>query len=369
MKRILFLVSSMEGGGAERVAALLCNHWAKQGHQVTLMPTFSGKGKCQYVLDKQVKLDYLADRIGTTRQSFWNKIRRILALRRIFFREKPDVVVSFLQNVNVAATLAGLGTGVPIVVSERIYPPAMPIGFIMEWLRCQCYPLASTVVMQTKQGLEWLMVNVPKARCQVIPNPVVYPLPASEPKLAPNVIIPDDRKFLLAAGRLVEQKGFDRLIMAFSHLAGHHNQWDLVILGEGERREALEKEARQLGIESRVFLPGQVGNMADWYNRASLYVMSSHFEGFPNTLVEAMAHGLAVVSIDCETGPRDIIRHDIDGLLVSQDDGIDGLISALDVLMADQKRRREMALSAVDVRLRFSMKQIAIQWDRVLGIV
>ena len=368
MKHILFLVSSMQGGGAERVAALLCNHWVEQGHQVTLMPTFSGRGECLYPLDKRVRLDYLADRVGTTRQSAWNKLRRLWIMRRIIHKEKPDVVVSFLSHVNVAAILAGLGSGVPVVVSERTYPPMMPLGSGLEQLRHWSYPYAAMVVMQTELGQSWLASAVPRARGRVIPNPVVYPLPCGEPRLAPNILVPDGRALLLAVGRLGEEKHFDLVIEAFAQLASDHPQWDLVILGEGQERTALEAQRDRLGLGARIHLPGRVCNLADWYQRASLYVMSSRFEGFPNTLLEAMAHGLPAVSVDCDTGPRDIIRHDVNGRLVPPHEGAEGLACALEELIANPQARQRMAEAAVDVRQRFSMARIAAQWDQLLGL-
>ena len=109
--------------------------------------------------------------------------------------------------------------------------------------------------------------------------------------------------------------------------------------------------------------------MGDWYRRASMYVMSSRFEGFPNTLLEAMAHGLPVVAFDCDTGPRDIIRPGVDGLLVAPDEGMDGLCRALDLSMNDKELRGRMATEAIKVRERFSIDSIASQWDEVLKLV
>ncbi|MEP6366876.1 MAG: glycosyltransferase, partial [Marinobacter sp.] len=179
MKRLIFFVSSMQGGGAERVAALLCNHWADQGHQIMLVPTFSGRGECLYPLDERVRLVYLADRIGTTRKSPLSMLRRFLAMRALVREWGADGVVSFLPHVNVAALLATRGLEVPVVVSERTYPPARSMSTVWFRLRRWTYPWAVAVVMQTRRGGDWLAAECPRARSAVIPNPCVYPLPVS----------------------------------------------------------------------------------------------------------------------------------------------------------------------------------------------
>ncbi len=368
INHILFLVSSMDGGGAERVAALLSNHWVEQGHQVTLMPTFSGRGECLYPLNKRVRLDYLADRVGSQSRSVLNKFRRLLALRRSIRELAPDVIVSFLPHVNVAAIIAAWGMDIPVVVSERSYPPAMPIGPLLERLRLWTYPRANAVVVQTEEALEWLSHYCPNAQGYVIPNPVVHPLPQSEPKVEPAGVIRPERRVVIAVGRLNEEKQFNVLLEALALLLAVFSEWDLVILGEGSERRRLEHQCEQLGLTGRVYLPGRVGNMSDWYNRADLFVMSSRFEGFPNTLLEAMAHGLPAVSFDCKAGPRDIIRDGVDGYLVPPKAGALGLSQTIEVLMRDDLIRHRMGEAAKSVRKRFSMARIATKWDAILGL-
>ena len=358
----------MHGGGAERVAALLCNDWAARGHRVTLVPTFSGRGTCRYPLASDVEVQYLADRVGTTRRTPWTRARRLAALRATVKSEAPDVMVAFLPPVNVAALLAARGLGVPVVVSERIYPPAFPLGPVWHHLRRLTYPWARAVVMQTRLGSTWLKAGIPAARGAVIPNPCVHPLPAGGNGGAPAAEVPDARRLLLAAGRLTPQKDFVTLLSAFAALAPHHPEWDLAVLGEGEDRAALEGQRADLGLDDRVHLPGYVDDMAGWYRRADAFVLSSRFEGFPNTLMEAMAHGLPVVATDCVTGPRDLITHGEDGLLVDPRCGAEGLARQLAVLLADPDRRIRLGAAARRVRNRFSPERVSSAWlDVMLG--
>ena len=368
MTRILFFVSSMQGGGAERVAALLCNRWVGRGHEVVLVPTFSGRGTCLYPLDERVQLVYLADLVSTTHKTPWSMARRLWAMRRLVREGQAGVILSFLPNVNVAALIATRGLGVPVVVSERIYPPAMALGQGWRHLRRITYPWAAQVVMQTKAGCEWLASEVPRTRGVAIPNPCAFPLPIGEARLAPDEILPGSPRLLLAVGRLEEQKQFDLLIRAFAGLAPRYPDWDLVILGDGAKRAALEAQVAATGLSGRVHLPGRVGNAGEWYSRADLYVMSSRFEGFPNTLLEALAHGLPSVSFDCATGPAEMIENGVNGYLIPPGAGAEGLAARLDPLMANQALRMEFAARAVDVRERFSFEKVGANWDRALGL-
>lgn len=368
MSRIVFFVSSMEGGGAERVAALLCNRWAEQGHQVLLVPTFSGRGECIYSLDERVNLEYLADHVGTTRKNLWSLGKRLLAMRQMVRRSGAESVISFLPHVNVATLLATYGLGLTVVVSERVYPPAMAVRSIWSWLRRLTYPLASRVVMQTEQGLAWLNRRWPRSRGTIIPNPCLYPLPDAQPYLAPGEVVDPNRHLLLGVGRLEDQKGFDVLLKAFESLVTRFPGWELVILGEGTRRRDLCERIESAGLSGRIHLPGRAGNLADWYNRADVYVMSSRFEGFPNTLMEAMAHGVPAVSFDCNTGPADLIQDGDNGCLVNPETGAEGLSIAITRLMSDEAARRAMGARATRVRDRFSMKRVGALWDQALGL-
>lgn len=366
-KNILFLVSSMQGGGAERVAALLCNFWAKEGHDVVLMPTFSGRGECVYPLDKNVRLEYLADRVGSKSRAHWNGVQRLLALRHVMQEIQPDAVVSFLTHVNVAALIAAIGLPFPVVVSERTNPALFPLNRFWSRGRRLLYRRARRVVVQTSLVEEWIEANCPAARIDVIPNPVVLPLPVGEPRVLPETIVRENRSLLLAVGRLGGEKGFDRLLDAFERVAMENSDWDLVILGEGVERAFLETQITKLGLSGRAHLPGRVGNLGDWYNRADVYVLSSHFEGFPNTLIEAMAHGVSAVSMDCASGPADIITSGKNGLLVPPETGVTGLSKALSSLMGNPILRKSMGNAAICVRERFAIERVARQWDDAIG--
>lgn len=177
-----------------------------------------------------------------------------------------------------------------------------------------------------------------------------------------------EQKRIVGLGRLAWQKGFDLLIEAFSQIAAAHPEWTLIIYGEGERRNALESLVRTKSLESRVFLPGAVQQVPAVLSEASVFVLSSRYEGFPNALCEAMACGLPVISFDCPSGPNEIIRHNIDGILVKAGD-IEALAKALDTLIRDNNLRRSLAVRATEITKRFEVKKIMNMWEELLRSV
>lgn len=367
MAKIVFLVSSMHGGGAERVASLLCNFWSLNGHHVVLVPTYSGRGSCAYPLEKDVRLEFLSDRMGSTKRSVYNKIRRLFGIRQLIKEEEPDVVVSFLTDVNIAAILSTIGLPVRLIVSERSFPPKCPIPSYVRLLRKFLYTYADYVVMQSEEGLGWLRKESPKSNGCVIPNPVSYPLPDCEPHVSVEDFVQPGRKLILCVGRLGEEKRFDRVIKAFATTYLNHPDWDLFIVGEGRLRPDLEVLINSLGLSGRVFLPGRVGNLSEWYEKASIFVMSSHFEGFPNALIEAMAYEVPVISLNCSTGPSEIIDNGYDGILIPESNDCACLSAALNKLIDDDNFRISMGQRAIRVRERFSMEVVSGKWELLFG--
>ena len=354
--RIAFLVSSMDGGGAERVAALLCNAWVARGHEVVLLPTFSGRGGCSYPLDAAVEIEYLAD-LTTTRIGR-SPVGRLLALRKAVAEIRPDVVVSFLTNVNVAAILAA--RAVPVFVSERIYPPLMPLSRFWETMRRLTYARATAVVMQTAQGLAWLRKEIPRASGSIIGNPLVMPLPHLPPVLEPAQVVPEGARVLLSVGRLDPQKNFGLLIEAFGRIAGEFPDWRLVILGEGDERAALEAIARRTPASERIILPGRVGDVGMWYERADAFALTSRFEGFPNVLLEALGHGVPSLAVDCPSGPADLMESPARGVLLPASARPDEVAEGLRTLLAG--RWPDIRREAAAMRERYDIGVIADEW-------
>lgn len=361
--KLLIFIHSLSSGGAERVTANLANHWARQGWRVTVV-TLTSSDSDFYQLHPAVRrigLD-VAGRSDNLVASISGNLRRVAALRRVLQDIRPDVALALMSTANILLALASLGLkGLVCVGSERTYPPMLPLGRIWESLRTRLYGRLDAVVALTTESEQWLRRHT-RARCTpVIPNAVPWPLPVQTPVLPPPLCA-EGQRMLLAVGRLGEEKGFHHLIQAFQQLADAFPDWRLVVLGEGSQRQALEAQVIAASLQARISLPGRAGNVGQWYEAADLYVMSSRFEGFPNTLAEAMAHGLPAISFDCDTGPRDIIRHEVDGLLVPPGN-VPALIAALQRLMGDAALRHQFGERAREARERFSMPRVAGMWE------
>lgn len=362
--RITLVISTFTAGGAERVMAIMANHWAERGEDVTII-TLSPQSMDWYTLDPRVKrvgLDVLSTsaHIG---QAICDNARRIIRLRRALRQTHSNVIVSFLGTTNVLTLIASWGLGIPVVISERNDPREYGIGLVWGFLRSAFYRHADAVVVQSCAIRDWVSELPGIKATYVIPNPM-RPM-RSESTPAPRQHA--SAHAIVAMGRLVEQKGFDILVEAFSRCATKHSDWSLVILGEGPQRTRLEAAAAELGIGGRVHLVGQVREPDTILKGADLFVLSSRYEGFPNALVEAMACELPVVSTDCSSGgPRDIIRDGVDGILVPPRD-VEALASAMDRLMADQDGRQRLGKSAAEVVERFSTTRVMKVWDDLLA--
>lgn len=362
--KILFFANSLAGGGTERVAATLANHWAQRRWEVTVV-TLAPASEDFYVLApsvRRVALDMAADSTGVLDGAVQN-LRRIVALRGLLKSLRPDVAMAMMSTPNVLLGLASRGlAGLRTVGSEHCYPPHAPLGRLWSAMRRTGYGRLSAVVALTRECAQWIETNTAARRVPVIPNPVTWPLPPALPRVAPDALVAPQRKVLLAVGRLNPVKNFGMLVEVFARLADKHPGWDLVILGEGPERARLEAAIRARNLGQRAYLPGIAGNVAEWHARAGLFVLCSESEGFPVALAEALCHGLPAVSCDCDTGPRDIIRHGVDGLLAAAGDAA-ALEQALDRLMGDALLRRQFAANAGEARQRFGIERVVAMWE------
>jgi glycosyltransferase involved in cell wall biosynthesis len=331
---IALVTSSMEGGGAQRAVAKLAAGLVQQGHSVDLVLAHA-RGPYLAELPPAVRVvDLEVSRMATA----------VVPLARYLRRERPDVVFSVLDYVNVVSVAARMLSRIEVrlVVSERntlstaVANAARRRTRLMPLLVRWAYPRADAVVA-VSQGVAEDLVNgfgIDRSRVHVLNNPVVTPEtqrmrqePARHPWLRdPTVPV------VLAVGRLVPQKDFATLLDAFA-LVRKEREARLVVLGEGPLRPELESAVRRLGLRDDVDLAGFDANPYAAMAAASAFVLSSRWEGSPGVLIEALSCGTPVVATDCPSGPRQILDDGRFGRLVPVGDASSmaaGLVDALD---------------------------------------
>jgi glycosyltransferase involved in cell wall biosynthesis len=361
LNRLTLVISSLLGGGAERVLTILANGWANRGTQVTIVTLDDGVPF--HPLDARVSLRPLsvAGVSNNLPSAIRNNLRRVRRLRRAIVESRPDAVVSFADVTNVLTLLATRGLRIPVAVSERSDPAVCPIGTIFGFLRRLLYPGASAVIVQSEEARSFFSLAI-RERAEVIPNPVLRVETARPAAREPTT----HRKTVISLGRLSREKGFDLLIDAFFLVASEFPDWSLEIWGEGPERSNLEGRVAEKGLEGQVRLAGQTRSPDEKLSRADLFVLSSRFEGFPNGLCEAMACGLPVLAANCPSGPRQIVRDGVDGLLVEPGDPA-ALADGMRRLIEDPELRRRLAARAPEVADRFALDSVLDLWEAALG--
>ncbi|MGA9774280.1 MAG: glycosyltransferase family 4 protein [Blastocatellia bacterium] len=358
--RLTLVIHSLQGGGAERMMTLMANYWAAAGWSITLLTMDKGSAPLFYALDNRVHsipLD-VASRSKNAAIALQNNLKRINALRHAISATRPDVVLSFMDKTNVLTLLATRGLNIPVVVSERSDPAMNHPGRVWANLRRLTYRMADAVAVQSKGAMNYFPAKI-QARARIIPNPVSKPSACGS-----RAVFENGGMSIVAMGRLVRAKGFDLLLEAFAQVKDSHSSWNLIILGEGPLRKELESLRDSLELTDRVLMPGRVNNTYERLAGADIFVTSSRYEGFPNSLCEAMASGVAVIATDCPSGPREIIRDNVDGLLVANADP-KALASAMNRLMSNDTERKRLALRASEVTKRFAVERIMPMWEEV----
>ena len=363
-RRLVFVIHSLSGGGAERVLANMANHWSAQGHLVTVV-TLADINSDRYRLDSSIERVAL----GLTQESphtfatAWNTWRRIRALRSAIRQTRADRVISFTEKINVLVVLATLGMRMSTVICERTDPRCHQIGIIWSTLRRLTYPRCWAAVVQTNATREFVKRLVGAKPVYVVPNAVFCTAAKPTAEKQPWDELP---RVCVALSRLSHEKGIDLLLEAVGKLGAKHLDWRINVYGEGQERPRLERLVRERELERVSFL-GWTADPERVLASADLFVLPSRFEGFPNALLEAMAAGLPTISFDCESGPREIIDHNVNGMLVPAED-TDALAAAMDGLMSSAEQRQRLGRAAAHVVQRFAPSKFYTLWEDALRL-
>ncbi|MEG4320540.1 MULTISPECIES: glycosyltransferase family 4 protein [unclassified Microcoleus] len=362
--RLTLLTSSLSCGGAERAAILIAEGLLKKGHQVSFV-TIAGTERDFYKVPDGVHrlaLD-LAGISPTPFHALWNNLYRLRVLRQTIRALQPDAVISFMAEINILTLLALTQTNYPVIVNEQNNPDTDTQN-LWKQLRRWIYPRANKVVSVSEGVDNYFDDWLPKTQRAVIFNPL-QPINGETGTFDLPQGADPNKKWAIAMGRLVYQKNFELLLSAFHKIIDRYPDWQLLIFGEGEMRKELEHLRDHFGLGEQVLLPGQTKNPIAVFKSSQLFILSSRWEGLPAVLFEALACGLPVVSTDCPSGPREIIRDGVDGILVPTEDML-ALATAMDSLMSDEEKRTTLAARAPEVKERFSLEKIVEKWEELL---
>lgn len=354
MKLTIFL-GGLSGGGTERVVCNLANYLVERGHDVEIL-TMSDD-KASYSLSSSVKRISLLKQ--EERKSFiHNSLLRIRRLRKHLQSSDTEKYVVMLPATIVLLLAMHKFTNAPIIVSERADPAR--ISPKLQILLKHLAKHSSGFVFQTEDALKWYKPYIRNAKYEIIPNAINQEFIQDIPVRS----CPRDE--IVAVGRFTDQKNFGLLIKSFKAIHQQFPNYKLVIYGDGPKRDELEQLASKLGIGDCIDMPGYVTNISEHIVNASIFVLSSDFEGIPNSLMEAMALGLPCIATDCPVGgPRSLINNGTNGLLIRTGDK-DELVASLKKLLSNKKLAETIGNNATQIVERLHPDVIYSKWEKFL---
>lgn len=346
--RILFYISTIRGGGAARVMTNLANQFVEDENKVYFVTNFLSDK--EYPLDIKIRR-YFVEESESNETVFKKNLRRILFLRKIIIKHRPDIVVSFMHENDVRAYLATRGTNVKLVLSIRNDPTTLyKNNRFKRMIASYVYSRANAVVFQTEDARRWFGENIEESK--VILNQVADVFfETTKEKVGRDIV---------TFGKFLPQKNHMLLMEAYKQICDEIED-NLIIYGEGRLRNEYLDWIHENGLENRIFLPGNSDNVYEILSKSRLFVMSSNYEGMPNALMEAMAVGVPCIATDCPCGgPRELAQ---DGgvLLVPMND-VENLAIAIKKILSNREQESILIAKAKKTSEAFKPREIYQIW-------
>jgi GalNAc-alpha-(1->4)-GalNAc-alpha-(1->3)-diNAcBac-PP-undecaprenol alpha-1,4-N-acetyl-D-galactosaminyltransferase len=353
--KILFIIQSLNFGGAERVVSVLSNHLVTK-HKVSLV-ILSNEDPKYGISSDLIRLNSPVSKNIFVK--FFLVIKRILLIRDVLVKKSPDIVISFMESSNIPSIFATLllSQRKKLIVSVRNNPSSFPWFYKLAIMTL--YGLPFQVVAPSRgiaSQLEKMIIRHKKVT--FIPNPIDIEKIKKLSYQPINFSFNMPKKYILGVGRLENQKAFDRLIMIFSKICIKNLY--LIIAGNGALLEDLKSLTVKLGIEEKVIFTGTVTNPFYLYKNALCLVLTSRYEGWPNIINEAIASSCPVVSYDCKYGPSEILIHK-NGILVAENDEA-GMIEAIESINKNVILQQQIVSNGNKHINKFSVDRISNQW-------
>lgn len=350
-KMRIALVGYLGNGGADRQIVMLSNELANKGHDVSLIVLAVNRNN--YEISKKVKIINILD---GEKRNILTLIKRFIKLKKTLVEIHPDVTISYwLQPIYMMAMMQKRITG-KIIYSERGDPADTEYSGLMGLVRSVSFSKVDGFVFQTEEAKSYFDEKIQR-KSAVIANSVSIP----DGQFCTPAICREKR--IVNVGRLHSQKNQRLLIEAFSLIAAEFPDYTLEVYGVGPMQDELESYIDEKALQGRIVLMGRKKNIFDYIYSASLFVLSSDFEGMPNALMEAMAIGLPCISTDYKPGgARDLIDNEVDGIIVPINDVI-ALSEAMKELLLNHSKAEQLAKNAQQIRVRNSNDRIFGQWE------
>lgn len=360
MKKILFHLTSLEQGGAERVVSNLANRLVNDGYNVVV--TTQQTGSNEFLLDEKVKRIHVGMKATDADRTRISKaIRRIIYLRKTIKDESPDVVISFLRKPNYRTLLANIGTKIPTIVAIRIDPKSEYNKITDKILIPLLYPWAKGAVFQTIEQKEFFPKYIQDI-ATVILNPVHNKYLEAETNVPKENIV-------VHSSRLVGFKNQLMLLEAFIKVQKKHPEYCLHLYGADAldgTKQKLEDYIVKKNAGGYIQLMGACNELEKVLPKAKVYALSSDYEGMPNALIEAMVLGLPVVSTDCPCGgPGTLINHEENGLLIPVGD-VDAMAESINRLIENPDMAKRLGEKARTISERVNEDAVVLQWKRYI---
>lgn len=348
MKKIAFVIGGMTRGGAERVISILANSYIKKGWEVYIVMMLSSKN--EYDLDNRIRLIDIKQKYMFR---FLNIPYWMFSLRKLIIEENIDTIVSFFTRINIIVLIATIGLKIRRIVSERNDPYNDGRSYITDTISRFLYKYANMLVLQTKRSKKYYE-NEKKINSIIIPNPIV--IYAKKAQIRKNKIV--------AVGRLEPQKNHAMLISAFYEVNKLNKDFDLWIYGEGSLKDDLLKQCFELGIHDKVHFPGNVKDIHKRISDASIFVLSSDYEGLSNALLEAMLMGIPCISTMC-AGADEYIEDLYSGCLIDVGNK-NQLVDRINLLIKDDRLKNKLSSNGVISASRCTYESVINLWEEII---
>lgn len=346
-------------GGVERASIRLANEMAAREHVVHIISLDLPNASMAFPLDSKVRWHKVAKVSAKHRAGWSERLQRQIAIRQVLLREKIDVTIGFQDGAYLTLLTSAIGTGIPVIAAERNSPSRFDHlsnkkarDFVFNSFR-----FAARITVQCPSYRDMYPAYL-KEKIVLIPNSVD---PAEE--IADPEGLHASIKEILFVGRLDYQKNPEVLLSAFAILTERYPDWRLRFVGGGPYEEKLKAQAAALGIVKNVIFEGFQTKVDPYLAKAQIFCLPSLWEGFPNALGEAMAHGLPAVGFEKCSGVRDLIEHGKTGILVEGSNDTAALAEGLGLLIASAARRRDMGAAGIAAMRSYTPEKVYERWE------